>query len=61
MESEQDKIKYVMMGEEGFYTFEDPLDKAGRVIGEMQAAGFVLIGVDGCKGFKVDPREVPNA
>lgn len=58
---ETEKIKYVMMGEEGFYTFEDTWEKMPRQIGEMTAVGFTLIGVDGCNGFKVDPREVPNA
>ena len=33
----------------------------GANLGEMTAAGFTLIGVEGCNGFKVDPSEVPNA
>lgn len=48
--------KYVMMGEDGFYTFEDRYEDLARIIGQMSAQGFVLIGIDGLNGFKVDPR-----
>lgn len=54
-----EKVKYVVMGEDGFYTFEDTFDALPRQLGELKAAGFILIGIDGINGFKVEP-EVRN-
>lgn len=48
-------IKYVMLGEDGFYTFEDTWDDLPRQIGMLTYNGFTLIGVDGCNGFKAEP------
>lgn len=57
MDDGSKEVKYVVMGEEGFYTFEDTWEDLPRQIGWLTHNGFILIGVDGLNGFHVG---VPN-
>lgn len=57
MEDGEKEVKYVVMGEEGFYTFEDTWKDLPRQLGFLNYAGFILIGIDGVNGFKADSTE----
>lgn len=54
MEEDEKLYKYVVMGSEGFYTFEDTWADLPRQLGFLNYNGFTLIGIDGFKGFKVE-------
>jgi hypothetical protein len=54
MEDGKKEVKYVVMGEDGFYTFEDTWDELPRQLGFLMHTGFTLIGIDGVNGFTVE-------
>ncbi len=47
-------VRYVVMGEDGFYVFEDTWEELPRQLGWLHYCGFILIGIEGVKGFKVE-------
>lgn len=55
---QEERVKYEVMGTEGFYTFEDQRAGLHRKLGELQELGFIIIGIDGVNGFKA--REVTH-
>lgn len=61
METDLDQeVYYVVMGEDGFYTFSDTWRELPRQLGFLHYCGMTLIGIDGLNGFKVDEREKNN-
>jgi hypothetical protein len=56
MEDGEKEVRYVVMGEDGFYTFEDTWAELPRQLGFLSYCGFTLIGIDGLNGFKVEPE-----
>lgn len=51
------EVSYVVMGEDGFYTFSDTWADLPRQLGWLHYCKFTLIGIDGINGFRVDPKE----
>ena len=47
-------ITYLMMGEDGLYTFTDPESKLAHQVGFLTAAGFTLLGIHGVNGCNLE-------
>lgn len=50
-EKRAERVAYVVMGEDGYYTFADTWAELPRQLGELHHRGFILIGIDGVGGF----------
>jgi hypothetical protein len=62
METDLEKLVfYVVMGEDGFYTFSDPWRDLARQLGWLNYCGFTLIGIDGINGFRINEEEKKHA